>query len=224
MMLDTALAPSEYELETKPDAPSFSYNDFRSQVGGGWENVCPPVKERMDKLLTSNTPVVFEGEGCVRRSKAGWVFAHLAKALGAPLVWKQGENVKTRVIVAPTKNGLRCWRRLFIFPDGYEQLVQTSKAVDPKLGFIDAVGAEGEKLLATKMHVWAEGKSLFFESSMYVLRFKHFNIRIPALLTPGTLFAEHRDLEDGYFRYILKFNHPLWGKTFYQDGVFKMVG
>ena len=47
-------------------------------------------------------------------------------------------------------------------------------------------------------------------------------IPLPKLLTPGTLFAEHRDLGNGSFRYILAFRHPVWGETFYQDGVFKM--
>lgn len=222
-MFDTALTPNTYEMGNTNEADSFSCNDFRSQVIGGWDNVYPAVRERMDKLLTSTRPIIFEGEGCARRSRIGCIFAYLARTSGAPLVWRQGENVKTRVTVAPTKNGLRCWHRLFVFPDGYEQLIQTSKAMDPTLGFIDAVGAEGEKRLATKMDVWTKGKSLFFASSMYIVRFKYFNIRIPAFFTPGTLFAEHRDLGNGNFRYILKFTHPFWGETFYQDGIFRMV-
>jgi hypothetical protein len=223
-MSDTISALHSYDADKAgSEKLSFSYNDFRSQVGGGWDNVYPPIRARMDKLLTSSTSVVFEGMGSVRCSKIGGVFAQLAKFLGSPLVLKQGENVKTTVRVAPTANGLRCWHRLFIYPDGYEQLVQTSKVMDSKLGFIDAVGAEGEKRLATKMNVWTKGKSLYFSSSVYILRFKYLNITIPSILTPGTLFAEHRDLGDDLFRYILKFDHPLWGETFYQDGVFRMT-
>lgn len=215
----TLNAPAKTHHENHGMTP----NDFRSQVEGGWENVYTPVRERMDLLLTSNKPVIFKGTGCVRRSKIGWLFAHGARLLGAPLVWKQDENVKTTVTVAKTDNNLRCWHRLFIFPSGYEQLVQTSKVMDSKLGFIDAVGARGEKRLATKMRVWAKDQSLFFESKTYILRFKHFNLQIPGFLTPGTLFAEHRDLGEGNFRYTLEFNHPFWGQTFYQDGIFKMV-
>lgn len=48
-------------------------------------------------------------------------------------------------------------------------------------------------------------------------------VRIPTLLTPGTLTAEHRDEGNGWFRYTLNFNHPLWGETFYQDRLFRMV-
>ena len=223
MTHDIAILNGDFEHAKHIEKPTFSPQDFRSDVIGGWDNVYFPVRERMDRLLTSSKPVVFQGEGCVRRSKLGWLFAYGSKILGTPLVWKAGENVKTVVTVAPTKNGLRCWHRLFIFSDGYKQLVQTSKVIDSKLGFIDAVGAEGEKRLATKMRVWANGKSLFFESTMYVLRFKYFNLKIPSILTPGTLFAEHRDLGNGDFRYILKFTHPIWGETFYQDGVFKMM-
>ena len=136
---------------------------------------------------------------------------------------KQGEDVRTVVRVAPTKGGLRCWHRLFVFPDGSEQLVQTTKVVDPELGFLDAVGVEGERALATQMRVWTEGRSLFFSSTVYLLRLRHFTLPIPSVLTPGTLSAEHRDEGNGWFRYILRFDHPLWGNTFYQNGKFKMV-
>lgn len=199
------------------------YNDFRSQVKGGWNNVHPDIRDRMNQLLTSPTPTVFEGDGCVRCSKIGYIFAHITKLFGSPLVWHQGENVKTTVTVAPTKNGLRCWHRLFKFEDGTEQMVQTTKVVDPKFGFLDVVGTEGEKRLTTQMNVWAGNKSLYFESTAYWLRFKYFRLRVPALFTPGKLFAEHRDEGNGYFRYTIKFNHFLWGETFYQDGIFRMI-
>lgn len=223
-MYENAIALGETEtIREKTSGRLSVHKDFRSQVGGGWENVHPAVRARMDKLLTSPTATTFEGKGCVRRSKLGWIFAHLSKLFGAPLVWKQGEDVKTIVRVTPTKGGLRCWNRLFVFPDGSEQLVQTTKVVDPKFGFLDAVGTEGEKALAMQMKVWTEGKSLYFSSTVYLLRFPYFTIRIPSIFTPGTLSAEHRDEGNGRFRYILKFNHPLWGETFYQDGLFRMV-
>ena len=197
--------------------------DFRSEVAGGWENVYPPVRERMDELLTSQTPTTFKGTGCVRRSILGWLFAQFCRPLGSPLVWKQGEDVTTVVRVAPTRNGKRCWHRLFIFPDESRHLVETAKVVDTKLGFLDVVGRDGEGALATRMHVWAEGRSLHFASTAYLLRFRWFNIRIPLVLTPGNLIAEHRDVGGGWFRYILRFDHPVFGQTFYQDGLFRML-
>ena len=220
---NTLSATMDTGAQSQNTGDALQHNDFRSQVKGGWENVHPAIRARMDQLLTSQIPIVFEGIGCVQRSNIGGVFVYLAKLLGSPLVWQQGEEVKTTVQVAPTKNGLRCWHRLFQFSDGSEQLVQTTKVVDPELGFLDAVGAEGEKLLATQMTVWAEANSLYFSGKVYWLRFKYFKLRIPSLLTPGILFAEHRDEGNGNFRYIIKFNHPLWGETFYQDGLFRMI-
>lgn len=199
------------------------HNDFRSLVEGGWHIVHPNVRTRMDQLLTSPSATIFEGTGCVRHSAIGYLFAQLSRILGEPLVYGQGETVTTTVSVAPTKNGLRCWHREFRFSDGSSQLVQTSKLVTPGQGLMDAVGAQGEKMLRTKMRIWAEGRSLCFESTRYFLHILNFNIPIPSFLTPGTLFAEHRDMEDGTFRYIMKFDHPIWGQTFYQDGIFKMV-
>lgn len=199
------------------------HNDFRSLVEGGWESVHPDVRARMDRLLTSSTPVVFVGTGCVRRSRIGWFFAHICRIFGAPLVFKQGDSVTTTVCVAPTQRGLRCWHRQFVFADGSVQLVQTTKVVDPKFGMLDAVGAEGEKVLAMRMRVWADDKSLHFASTGYILRFRLLTLPVPAFFTPGALYAEHRDEGSGWFRYILRFHHPLWGETFYQDGMFRMV-
>jgi len=211
---------NEFTLDNSIEE-SLQHNDFRLHVEGGWNNVYPPVKARMDKLLTSPTDTVFAGKGCVRRSKIGLIFAYLSKILGTPLVFNQGENVLITVKVSPTSNGRRCWNRSFEFSDSSKQIVETTKIVDPKLGFIDAVGSEGEKLLATKMKVRTEGKSLFFESTCYLLRFKYFNVVLPSILTPGTLKAEHRDEGNGNFRYILSFEHSIYGETFYQDGIFR---
>ena len=210
-------------LVLEEDGGKALHNDFRSHVEGGWQTVHPVIRARMDRLLTSPFETAFHGIGCVRRSRIGWLFAHLSRLLGSPLVRNQGETVSTTVRVAPTANGLRCWHRQFTFADGSRQLVQTTKVVAPDLGMLDAVGAEGEKMLATKMRVWAEGSSLFFESTGYMMRLPGITLSIPSILTPGTLHAEHRDEGNGMFRYILAFRHPLWGETFYQDGLFEMV-
>lgn len=222
-MFSASLTNNDTMENTRAAHPAGLHNDFRAQVEGGWENVHPAVRARMDRLLGSPTPTTFEGTGCVRRSRVGWCFAQLSRMLGSPLVFGQGEKVTTTVEVAPTDNGLRCWHRHFAFEDGSTQLVQTTKVVDPRLGLLDAVGKEGEKLLATRMRVWTEGRSLHFMSTGYLLRFRFRALRLPSLLTPGTLYAEHRDEGDGWFRYILRFHHPLWGETFYQDGMFRMV-
>ncbi|NOT72922.1 MAG: DUF4166 domain-containing protein [Hyphomicrobium sp.] len=177
----------------------------------------------MDQLLTSERDTIFVGVGFVRRSGAGWFYAQLSRLLGGPLVWRQGEQVTTTVRVAPTTNGLRCWHRTFTFEDGSQQLVQTTKVVDPKLGLLDAVGAQGEKILAMRMRVRTEGKSLHFVSDGYVLRIGRLAIPVPSLIGPGQLHAEHRDLGDGEFLYSLQFDHPIWGQTFHQEGVFRQL-
>lgn len=205
---------------TKPDTTL--QNDFRAQVQGGWDAVDPAIRARMDRLLTSVTATTFTGVGCVRRSRLGWCFAQLSRFLGAPLVAGQGEAVRTIVRIAPTANGLRCWHRTFHFEDGSQQRVQTTKLVHPTLGLLDVVGAQGEKRLTTRMVVWTDGKSLHFSSTGYLLRAGRFYLPIPGLITPGRLLAEHRDIGGGKFVYILKFEHPLWGETFYQEGIFQM--
>ncbi len=204
------------------ESTSALHNDFRALVVGGWNSVDPAVRDRMDRLLTAGTATTFIGVGCVRRSKLGWCFAQLSRLLGGPLVVRQGERVTTIVRIAPTSNGLRCWHRTFLFEDGSHQLVQTTKLVHPRLGLLDAVGAQGERRLTTRMIVRADGKSLHFTSEGYFLRVGRFNLSIPSLMTPGRLTAEHRDIGGGKFVYTLMFNHPLWGQTFFQEGIFQM--
>ena len=203
--------------------PKSLHNDFRELVGGGWQAVVPAVRERMDLLLTADEPTIFVGTGFVRRTRMGWLYAQLARVFGAPLSLRRGEAVKTTVRVAPTINGFRCWHRTFEFEDGSTQVIETTKLVDRQHGLLDAVGARGEKLLATRMRVWTEGESLHFASTGYILRIGGVNIPIPSLFTPGRLHAEHRDLGDGTFMYVLKFHHPVWGDTFHHEGRFRMV-
>lgn len=198
-------------------------SDFRSHVEGGWRCVDANVRARMDRLLTSQEPTTFEGIGCVRRSKIGWVFAHLSRMFGSPLIYDHGTDVKTTVSIVPTGNGLRCWHRKFQFSDGTMREVKTTKMASDKFGLMDGVGDRGQNALATKMRIWSSGKSLCFQSTGYVLRFRRFTVAIPAFLTPGTLHAEHTDIDGETFRYTLSFRHPLWGETFYQSGLFRQI-
>ena len=103
------------------------HNDFRAAVQGGWDQVHPSVRARMDDVLTAPQGTLFEGEGYVRRSAVGWLYAQAARLFGAPLVWRQGERVKITFRVAPTLNDLRCWHRTYTFQDGARRRVETTK-------------------------------------------------------------------------------------------------
>ncbi len=212
---------AEHTALVRQTSEDFVSSDFRSHVEGGWSTVHPAIRDRMDRMLESPHATVFRGTGCVKRSRIGLFFAVVSRIFGSPLVAKQGEQVTTTVRVAPTENGFRCWHRHFVFPDGGQKLVQTTKMISPTFGMMDVVGARGESLLGTRMRIWSEGKSLCFQSTGYVLRFRSFTVRIPSILTPGVLYAEHRDQGNGSFRYMLSFRHPLWGETF---RLFSVVG
>lgn len=210
-------------LQRTRDQADTKTSDFRKFVEGGWEKVDPNIRRRMDHLLTANQTVTFKGNCCMRRTKIGFLFAKLSALFGSPLVSEEHESVVSTVSIVPLGNGLRCWHRLFEFPNGIRQTVKTTKSVAGSLGVIDALGKGDRGILITRMRVWATGCSLRFESQGYFIRIGSMRLRMPILLTPGTFHAEHEDLDGEKFRYTLSFRHPLWGETFRQEGIFKQI-
>ena len=70
------------------------------------------------------------------------------------------------------------------------------------------------------LEVSVEDGALVFTSRGYFLLIGNVRIPVPAWLTPGTCRVEHRDVATGQFRFTLDMQHPLWGHTFHQTGVF----
>jgi hypothetical protein len=63
--------------------------------------------------------------------------------------------------------------------------------------------------------------ALNFRSTGYFWSLGGWRLVLPDWLTPGVLTVVHSDEGQGRFRFAISVVHPLFGETFFQDGVFE---
>jgi hypothetical protein len=71
------------------------------------------------------------------------------------------------------------------------------------------------------LDVSADQGSLVFRSRRFFWRMGGVSIALPVWLTPGIAEVRHTDLGNGLFRFTLTFDHPWFGRTVFQDGLFE---
>jgi hypothetical protein len=70
------------------------------------------------------------------------------------------------------------------------------------------------------LDVSADQGSLVFRSRKFFWRLGPISVPLPLPMTPGVAEVRHTDLGQGRFRFTLSFDHPWFGRTVFQDGVF----
>ncbi len=200
------------EPRQEPDA-----GDFRPLVrGGGWSQLNSGIRVRFDEMATHPDLVEYVGRMEVDRSKIGWCFAQICRLFGTPLAPYKGHDVPVAVNVFPVENGGMCWQRIYNFENCGKITVQSIKIVDQHAGLLECVGGG----LGMRLQVYEENGALHFKSRRYFLDILGIRLPVPLLLTPGEVHVSQIDEGHGYFRFRLIFNHPWFGETFYQDGLF----
>ncbi|MEZ5756768.1 MAG: DUF4166 domain-containing protein [Emcibacteraceae bacterium] len=193
------------------------HGDFRPLVaGGGWYSLSEGIKSRFDAMAENPALVRFIGTMEVKRSKIGVVFAWLCKIFGSPLTHHCGNDVPVTVDVFPVPSGGMCWQRIYNFNRHNKVTVQSIKLVDKEYGLLECVGGG----LGMRLNVFEKGGALHFKSNKYFFEMLGFRISIPLIITPGAIHVVQSDVDAGFFRFYLSFNHPWFGQTFYQNGVF----
>jgi hypothetical protein len=71
------------------------------------------------------------------------------------------------------------------------------------------------------LDVFADHGSLVFRSREFFWRWSGVSVPLPLWLTPGIAEVRHTDLGESRFRFTLSFDHPWFGRTVFQDGVFR---
>ena len=194
-----------------PSVPSLP-----AHVGAaGWSRLAPAVRHRFGSAQ-AHRPRTYHGAMDLWRSPAGWVFAVLGRALGGPLPRRAGTAVPAEVRVAPCGTGMR-WERLLRFGPGRTERVASAKQDGPDGRLVERTDAG----LGMELDVFERGGALVFRSRRYLLQLGRWRIPIPKLLTPGTCEVCHADAGPGRFRFTLTTTHPIWGRTFHQDGLFQ---
>lgn len=219
--------------------------DLPALVGAAaWSRLPAAVQRRFG---AAHADVTYQGHLDMRCSAIGHVYAALARLWGGPLTHLNRRAVPTTVRVSHNGCGGVVWERRFHTPstgaaaaevagvngagavgdaDGNSNSNSNSNSNGRTVRSTKELGADGGLLertdggLSMSLDVFEENGALVFRSRSFWWVLGRMRLAMPALLTPGTCTVAHTDLGCGQFRFTLSMQHPWWGETFHQSGVF----
>jgi hypothetical protein len=175
-----------------------------------WVSLPAAVQFRFQRT----SPAVYDGETETTMSIVGRFFSLALFAFGAPVPVLTGKR-EAKVYVGVRDGGMS-WTRVYRGPVGLAFSVRSIKRLSED-GRLFECCAGGWAML---LDVFADQGSLVFRSRNFFWRCGPVSIALPVWMTPGTAEVRHTDLGDGRFRFTLTFDHPWFGRTLFQDGVF----
>jgi hypothetical protein len=194
------------------DAPHL---DLAALVGpDDWACLAPDIRRR---FAPDHAPVVYRGALTVRRSSIGRVYARIAAVFGRPLPLCAGDDIETEVRVFPDGSGGVVWERWLFRPGHPASCVRSTKAI----GGNGRLEERTDRGLVMALDVFVLDGAVVFQSRRYFIEiFAKIRLPIPALLAPGQCRVTHEGISPKIFRFTLEMRHRLWGRTFYQRGIF----
>jgi hypothetical protein len=176
------------------------------------------VRRRFSHRCPPGQGVVYVGEIVeTKLNPAGWVFAQIARLIGAPLptsVKCSGRSVVS--VVEDARSGGQIWSRLHMRSGHFPQVIHSSKLFSGPTGLEEYVG----RGIGMALHVCASDSALQFCSAGYFFRIGGMRIPIPTLCTPGNLTVTHADIGHGRFVFTLDVVHPLFGRIIRQSATY----
>jgi uncharacterized protein DUF4166 len=198
---------------------------FRALMGDkDWASLPLSIRRRFSKRLANGRSVVYSGEILDSwMSRAGWLLAQAARLIGGPLPIARNvhaPNVRVPGVVTVTEGmGGHIWTRLYSRPKGFPQVVHSSKRFAGPTGLEEYVGYG----VGMALKVYAREGALIFRSEHYFLELFGRRWRLPAWLSPGTLYVTHAELPDGKFSFTLQIFHPRLGLLMRQMAMFREI-
>ncbi len=218
----TAPSANRRPLSARPSATPAAALDLPALVGAAaWARLPAAVQRRFG---TAHADVTYQGHLDMRCSATGHVYAALARLWGGPLTHLNTTAVPTTVRVSNNGCGGVVWERRFHAEAAGNpgtaardcRTVRSTKELGSDGGLLERTDGG----LAMSLDVLEEDGALVFRSRRFWWVVGGLRFAVPALLTPGTCTVAHTDLGGGLFRFTLSMEHPWWGETFYQSGVF----
>ncbi len=199
-------------------SPIYPPIDFQSLLGrDAWDSLPAPVRRRFGPHAAEGLSTLYEGEMEVRANPFGRLVAQACRLIGTPLAPWTGGAVPTSVDVHLDPRGGLVWARTYAFTGRAPVLVSSTKLMTDRGELLEVVrGGLGMALTVT-----AEDGALHFRSRRYFLTLGAWRVTIPGLLTPGRAHVIHREASGGTFRFTMTFDHPWFGRTLFQDGLFR---
>src|SRR6185295_16910635 len=170
-----------------------------------------PVQFRFSRV----TPALYCGSTDTRLSAIGRFFAWSLFPFGAPLPVLTGQS--EALVEVSVRDGGMSWTRSYRGPLGLTFEVRSIKRPSQDGRLLECCAGGWTMLL----YVLAEDGVLVFRSRQFFWRLGPLSVPIPLVATPGAAEVRHTDLDCGQFRFTLTFDHPLFGRTVFQDGVFE---
>jgi hypothetical protein len=188
-------------------------NDTIARILGAraWTSLPQSVRARFERV----TPALYRGATHTTLGPIGRLFAWALFPFGAPLPVIAGES-EARVQVS-VKDGGMSWTRIYRGPLGLAFQVRSIKRPSEDGRLLECCAGGWTMLL----DVFADHGSLVFRSREFFWRWSGVSVPLPLWLTPGIAEVRHTDLGESRFRFTLSFDHPWFGRTVFQDGVFR---
>ena len=187
---------------------------FRALIGArAWEALPAAVQRRFSKRLGGDQAVIYPGTiHAARFSRAGWLFAQMCRAIGAPLPLHRDCGLSAAVTVTEdAQSGGQCWTRIYARAKGFPQVIHSAKRFSGATGLEEYVG----RGIGMALKVEAVPHGLEFTSDHYFLSLFGRRWRIPRWLEPGATCVRHIDQGGdeggGAFLFSLRLTHPLLG-------------
>ncbi len=185
-----------------------------------WARLHPQVRARIAAQADGRRMQVYRGAVQIRVTAMGWLFAQLARLVGAGFAptRSRGLTLTARVGHSAELGGV-VWERTYHRAGRQVMAVRSCKIRQPD-GRLEEHMDRG-MILLLDVHERASG--LLFRSTGYVQRLWRWRVPVPAVLTPGRLDLTHHQQPDGRFRVVLSLHHPWFGEIFRQDGSFEEI-
>lgn len=193
---------------------------FRRLLGEvQWRRLAAPIRERFGWKPAPGTEIRYVGAMAeVRSSAIGWLMAQACRLVGTPIAPYRGRDVPVTVTLRLDRDHAGIvWERLYHFPRGRDVCCRSTKVERAGEGLVECVGAG----VGMWLRISERKGALHFESTGYFWQRGGWRLSLPMLLTPGALHVLHSDEGDGRFRFCIQVIHPLFGETFFQDGIFQ---
>lgn len=192
---------------------------YRRILGAkAWNRLEPEVRQRFSAKPRRGKAIRYEGVmRIVGLSFTGWLFAQACRLIGTPLAPYRGRNVPMSIELIPDDklHGV-AWNRRYEFSPSNTFTVCSTKCKGTNGEFIEHIGCG----FSMRLKLSEKDGNLVFTSIAYEVVVAGRHVRIPALLTPGVTTVTHEQLTGDRFRFTLSVDHPLLGRTIYQDGEF----
>jgi Domain of unknown function (DUF4166) len=207
----------EPRLRIPPPAPAAPQGpDFAAMTGPfGWRRLHPDVRRRF--ATDHAKAVTYPGRLDVSRNLAGLCFALAAKAMGGPLPIAQARGAAAIVCVRNNGKGGVIWERWLELKAGKAPLrIASTKQTGDDGCLLECVDGG----LGMRLRVFERDHGLVFESMSYFATLAGRRIPLPHWLTPGVCRVAHHHVTEGQFRFTMTVEHPWFGRTFHQTGIF----